>query len=342
MMKSFASLLVLLLLLVDVPLVVSSKKASKKKGCSSDSSSSEDNGSAAVAQPRGFVGTSAGPLGYRSTGSLASCKTAVICFHLAPRSSDDYTEMMPYLSGDDNRLVIAVDMPGFGISPPQERELSLDDLGDMAVEVADSFGIEEFAVVGSSLGAYVCLNAAARYPDRIVAVVLSNPYRFRDELVALAEMGVTFDFDFFPDFVFNQTGSHFLQLWDIRKDFVSPLLNTRLTQDHMTYQINGLQAKTQNGVTKLLPDLAPFVDWETLAPAVQAPVLTLFGEVALQIFDFFELDATGQMPGTVALFGNVESQIIAGGSLWQFNEKPEELGAAIVSHIDAASDGCNL
>ncbi len=71
--------------------------------------------------------------------------------------------------------LIAVDLPGFGSSPPLPGEPSLDAWAD-AVEatLAARLGERPAVVAGLSMGGYVALRLAARHPARIEALVLAD------------------------------------------------------------------------------------------------------------------------------------------------------------------------
>ncbi|WP_424211640.1 alpha/beta fold hydrolase [Streptomyces sp. BI20] len=85
--------------------------------------------------------------------------------------------------------VVAVDYPGTGGTPRSERPLALDELADELVAAADAEGLETFAVHGYSLGGNVALRLAARYPERVTALVLSASFVRADaRLDAIAEL----------------------------------------------------------------------------------------------------------------------------------------------------------
>ncbi|RKT07060.1 pimeloyl-ACP methyl ester carboxylesterase [Streptomyces sp. 3211.6] len=72
--------------------------------------------------------------------------------------------------------VVAVDYPGAGNTPVAEGPLRLDELADQLVAAADAEGLETFAVLGYSLGGNVALRVAARYPERVTALVLTASF----------------------------------------------------------------------------------------------------------------------------------------------------------------------
>jgi len=69
--------------------------------------------------------------------------------------------------------VCAIDMPGFGRSQtPKDRVLSLDRLAEASLAIADAVGFDRFIPVGNSFGGGVAQTLAARYPDRVRALLL--------------------------------------------------------------------------------------------------------------------------------------------------------------------------
>jgi pimeloyl-ACP methyl ester carboxylesterase len=131
---------------------------------------------------RGLVETPLGMIHYKYTGSLASlllnehddkddsCCLPILAFHMSPRSTDEYTEVMPLLSKnsdptaslalhvDDHhrrltemkktkrsfrrRLVVAIDEPGYGDSDNPCRSCTLGEIADAYICVANHLGIQ--------------------------------------------------------------------------------------------------------------------------------------------------------------------------------------------------------
>ena len=70
--------------------------------------------------------------------------------------------------------VITLDYPGFGDSPAPPSILSIEQIGDLAAELFEALKIETAALVGLSMGGYVALALAHRFPARIWALVLAD------------------------------------------------------------------------------------------------------------------------------------------------------------------------
>ncbi|MHA6692796.1 alpha/beta fold hydrolase [Devosia sp. A449] len=59
-------------------------------------------------------------------------------------------------------------------SPVPEREISISDLADDVIAVADHLGVEKFSYCGLSIGGVIGQSLAARYANRINCVVLAS------------------------------------------------------------------------------------------------------------------------------------------------------------------------
>jgi pimeloyl-ACP methyl ester carboxylesterase len=80
-----------------------------------------------------------------------------------------------------NYKFIAIDLPGFGKSQPIDSPFSVFDVAEVVHEhITKSLGIEQFVVLGHSLGGYVCLALAKAYPQSIISFGLINSTSFAD------------------------------------------------------------------------------------------------------------------------------------------------------------------
>ncbi|QFZ23149.1 alpha/beta fold hydrolase [Saccharothrix syringae] len=84
------------------------------------------------------------------------------------------------------RTAVGVDYPGSGATPRATGPLSLDELADELVRAGVDSGLEEFAVLGYSLGTAVAVRAATRHPERVTALVLTAGFARPDNRMRLA------------------------------------------------------------------------------------------------------------------------------------------------------------
>lgn len=76
----------------------------------------------------------------------------------------------------EGHAVIALDLPGFGESPPAGPGFDLDEVADAVAEGLAAAGVPTpFALVGHSLGGAVALTLAHRHPDVVDRLVLVAP-----------------------------------------------------------------------------------------------------------------------------------------------------------------------
>lgn len=67
--------------------------------------------------------------------------------------------------------VITPDLPGFGETPPLSGPVSMSAYADAVIALLDQLGIARAVVGGMSMGGYVLLNLAERYPQRLTAAL---------------------------------------------------------------------------------------------------------------------------------------------------------------------------
>ena len=70
--------------------------------------------------------------------------------------------------------VVAVDLPGFGESPPPPRGWTVDDYADCVRDLAASLGFERYVLIGHSFGARISIALAARGDEGVVRMVLTG------------------------------------------------------------------------------------------------------------------------------------------------------------------------
>jgi len=96
----------------------------------------------------------------------------VVLVHGYSMSSAVWEKVLP-LFGSDYRL-FAVDLPGFGRSDKPEAGYSCRELAESIRILMDALGLPQVVLVGHSFGGQVIQHFAASYPERVLALVLSN------------------------------------------------------------------------------------------------------------------------------------------------------------------------
>jgi pimeloyl-ACP methyl ester carboxylesterase len=89
-------------------------------------------------------------------------------------SSVTWVEVMAGLA--EHGPVAAVDLPGFGRTPPgPDDTLTVQTYVDFVIATADALGWDRFTLHGNSMGGLVALLIAARHPERVSGLVLVSP-----------------------------------------------------------------------------------------------------------------------------------------------------------------------
>lgn len=79
-----------------------------------------------------------------------------------------------------SKTILTVDLPGFGRSSALDGPFSIDQVADAVAQWLREQSIAGAVFVGHSLGGYVCLSLAARYPEMVKGLVLFHSTVFPD------------------------------------------------------------------------------------------------------------------------------------------------------------------
>jgi pimeloyl-ACP methyl ester carboxylesterase len=82
----------------------------------------------------------------------------------------NWLENIPRLAQD--RRVIAMDLPGFGLTPESEGEISIPEYGRWVDALCDRLGLGRIDLVGNSMGGYIAAEVAIQFPERVARLVL--------------------------------------------------------------------------------------------------------------------------------------------------------------------------
>ena len=325
---------------------------------------------------RGMVQTSLGALGYlicqpsSSNSSSTTPRSAILCFHASPRNSDEYLEVLPLLAAHGSRTVVALDMPGYGISENPPHSCSIDDIADAFLQVASTLGIEQFITLGNLMGNFPAVSLAARYPDKVKACVLTNLYFWSlpqkkksaeeapptqstssspTSVTNTLATTVTMDEQptaspstpsssrrsstmTIPDsFQVNADGSHLLKLHN-KRPWLDTDLNLRVVQGELTYLVNRRQ-RYQQGIS--IQDLSSF-DFPTPAQQTQCPTLCVKGQACVDFFDQIGYHGTRQFEQGCAYLGQNNKSTLEGprSTLNLLNQMPDEFAKVCIAFLE--------
>lgn len=72
----------------------------------------------------------------------------------------------------EQRRVVALDLPGFGVSPLANEQISIDYYGRVVAELCDRLGLAPAVLVGNSMGGYVAAEVAIDHPETVERLML--------------------------------------------------------------------------------------------------------------------------------------------------------------------------
>jgi pimeloyl-ACP methyl ester carboxylesterase len=131
--------------------------------------------------PGRLVDLPAGQVHVRSTPAIAGAEPAIF-IHGLGGSSTNWTDLMDLLSrpveGQPAAPVLAcaaVDLPGFGSSPPANGDYSINSHATTVIQLIKEQGLGPVHLIGNSLGGAVTTRVAARRPDLVRTLVLVSP-----------------------------------------------------------------------------------------------------------------------------------------------------------------------
>jgi pimeloyl-ACP methyl ester carboxylesterase len=118
---------------------------------------------------RRLVSTRAGEVAYVDVGE----GPAAVLVHGLVVNSHLWRPLVAELGG--LRRCIALELPGHGATPaPPGGDLSLPGLSDTVDALCDALGLDQVDLVGNDTGGAVCQVVAARHPERIRTLTLTN------------------------------------------------------------------------------------------------------------------------------------------------------------------------
>jgi pimeloyl-ACP methyl ester carboxylesterase len=109
------------------------------------------------------------PVNYVDVGSGE--EDPVVLVHGLGGQWQNWLENIPRLAVD--RRVVAMDLPGFGLTPmPEDEEITISGYGRCVNALCDKLGLGGIDLVGNSMGGYVAAEVAIQFPERVSRLVL--------------------------------------------------------------------------------------------------------------------------------------------------------------------------
>lgn len=108
----------------------------------------------------------------------SNSQNTVVLLHGFCESKKIWSETSSYLC--DEYRAVSLDLAGFGDSPSWDFSYSIEDLADAVHETLQEIGVQKAVFVGHSLGGYVSLAYAEKYPQHLQGLCLVNSLVFAD------------------------------------------------------------------------------------------------------------------------------------------------------------------
>jgi pimeloyl-ACP methyl ester carboxylesterase len=115
------------------------------------------------------------PVNYVDIGS--GPREPIVFVHGLGGQWQNWLENLPRAAQE--RRVIALDLPGFGLSPMPRGEITIPGYGRTVEALCDRLGLGRVDVVGNSMGGYIGAEVAIQFPQRV------------DQLVLVSAAGIT-------------------------------------------------------------------------------------------------------------------------------------------------------
>ncbi len=107
---------------------------------------------------------------YVDVGSSSDGREPVVFVHGLGGQWQNWLENLPRTALE--RRAIALDLPGFGLTPMPSESISIPGYGRFVDAFTNRLGLDEVALVGNSMGGYIAAEVAIQFPQRVSRLVL--------------------------------------------------------------------------------------------------------------------------------------------------------------------------
>lgn len=183
----------------------------------------------------------------------ASTKLPLVCFHMSPYSGALYDGFLPRMAAD--RIVLAPDTPGFGMSDPPPGPPTIEDYARAHFRLIEGLGFARFDVIGYHTGANIAVELACLFPNRVAHVAMIGAALFTAEEVPQRRA-------MFGPVKIEADGSHMPALW-------------------MKSMRWGMEGRTKEMLAQLFPERLrrPDISWWGHSAVYDHPLGQRLGEV---------------------------------------------------------------
>lgn len=106
----------------------------------------------------------------------------LLCLHASPASSIGFADFLPVMGSD--RLTIAPDNPGFGLSDRPSKPSTIADFAGAIWDLVDALGIRQVDLIGSNTGAVTGIEMTRQRPKAVRRIVLHTAPMFTPQEIA--------------------------------------------------------------------------------------------------------------------------------------------------------------
>jgi pimeloyl-ACP methyl ester carboxylesterase len=156
----------------------------------------------------------------------------IFLLHQSPKSADEYKPQISQWSSDFT--IIAPDTPGYGGSDPLNAEnITIQDIAEATIELADSLGIDTFGLYGFHTGASISIAIGHQFPERISSIACNGVVVLEDSaLENIME-------NYLPPFIPQWDGGHLTWLWSrMREQLIFFPWHERTKEARMKFDIS--------------------------------------------------------------------------------------------------------
>jgi pimeloyl-ACP methyl ester carboxylesterase len=125
---------------------------------------------------KGYVDGPGGQIHYREEGH----GEPLLLLHQTASSGQQFVAASPHLVAAGRR-VIAMDVPGYGMSDLPSGEPSVESYVEAALALLDALGVKRAAILGHHTGATIALHLGWAHPGRVSHLVLNGTPLYTDE-----------------------------------------------------------------------------------------------------------------------------------------------------------------
>jgi len=173
-----------------------------------------------------------------STPASDSTKTPLLLLHPTPYSSQFYLPFIEDIGKD--RIVIAMDTPGYGDSDRPDTPPNMKDYARNAIKVLDSLGIKEpVDTLGYHTGTLIAVEMSISEPERVHKMILAGiPVYPSERLPGLYKKYAK------PD-ILKEDGSHLTSKWNFAIQTMKVGMSLEAAQAHYSDSMQAMPESTQ-------------------------------------------------------------------------------------------------